>query len=978
MKKWQAFLIITVSLALLALAAWQWGDYWVALLDQQGERFQSLDSLVALISAFFSLVSGVFTFLTWRGQKAAPAPSTTTKTKINTGGGAYVGGNVDTGGGDFTGRDKTTVSAGEGGMAAGGNISDSTIVNIKEVVISEVAKQFWAGAKTKLDGETLKAATSAYLQYIHDRHTYLTMKGMGTAENVPLQLKLLDLYVPLKARREVPKGETWERSLKLAGRAAAEDDPEAAQALRLGEPEPLLNILRDKDGVIILGDPGAGKTTFLKFLALKLARGEGPDLGLDGRLPILLPLAAYANELAMKNIRLDEFIAGYFDNLGCDFPLGPMLGEALANGKALLLLDGLDEVKDLALRNTVVERVTDFYSAHRRKGNKFVLTSRVVGYRAVRSVADGLVECTLVDFDDDEIAEFISHWTSALEKQALGDTVVARRDAEQERRELLDAMQNNDGVRRLAANPLLLTILALMKRKGVTLPERRVQLYDQYVKTLLSTWNRARSVGGRAVGRDLDEVQTTRVLAPLALWMHEVNPGIGLVKRPDLHRKLEEIYNQRSDPDPEAASRQFLSDVREHAALLLERGADEYGFIHLTFEEYLAAVALAFKAQGDPAPVVAALAAHIGEQAWREVALLAVSYIGIIQNLPRVAGLVVEGLAAAEHGAPAEAAVLAGEAALDALPDGITRESAAKVIEALVPAMQNPDAKPDLRRRAGLALGKLGWKPDDPSTGSGQGLDTFIEIQPGKFLYGEKNEERSIEYRYWIAKYPVTNLQYARFMQAGGYENPDWWSKDGWGWRTGKYDSKAEGAYKELLALRPVDKRDQPWYWDSAKWNNSISPVVGISWFEAQAYCNWLNSQPLGFDLPKGYQVRLPSELEWERAARFTDGREYPWGKGFDPKFANTNESKLSATTAVCAYPLGQSQEGIFDLAGNVWEWSADWYEKGKYRSLRGGSWYDNHWYARCASRFGHIPDSFDLTIGFRCSVSLAISDSPP
>ncbi|MDX9993610.1 MAG: NACHT domain-containing protein [Anaerolineales bacterium] len=340
-------------------------------------------------------------------------------------------------------------------MTAGGSISDSTIVNIGDVVISEVVKKLWADAKPKLDGKTLKAATAAYLQYIHDRHTYLTMKGMGTAENVPMQLKLLDLYVPLKARREVPKGETWERSLKLAGRQADADNPEALQAMRLGEPQPLLDILKDKDGVIILGDPGAGKTTFLKFLALKLARGEGQSLGLDGRLPILLPLAAYANALVEKNIRLDAFIGEYFDNIGCDFPLGPMLTEALASGKALLLLDGLDEVKDLALRNTVVERVTDFYSAHRRNGNKFVLTSRVVGYRAVRSVADSMAECTLVDFDDDEIAKFISHWTSAIEKQALGDTVVARHDAEQDRRELLEAMQTNDGVRRLAANPLL-------------------------------------------------------------------------------------------------------------------------------------------------------------------------------------------------------------------------------------------------------------------------------------------------------------------------------------------------------------------------------------------------------------------------------------------------------------------------------------------------------------------------------------------
>lgn len=236
----------------------------------------------------------------------------------------------------------------------------------------------------------------------------------------------------------------------------------------------------------------------------------------------------------------------------------------------------------------MVDRVVDFYTFQRRAGNKFVLTSRVVGYGEVRPAAEGLAECTLVDFDAEEIKTFATQWTTTIERAARGVTEVAAQEAEREKDELLQDIGRNEGVRRLAANPLLLTILALMKRQGVTLPERRVELYDQYVRTLLGSWNRARGLG-RPPTRDLDVVETVRILAPLALWMHQVSPGAGLVKQGELRRKLVEIYRQQGDVDPERASRRFLRDVREYASLLLERGPGQYGFIHLTFEEYLAA-----------------------------------------------------------------------------------------------------------------------------------------------------------------------------------------------------------------------------------------------------------------------------------------------------------------------------------------------------------------------------------------------------
>ena len=862
--------------------------------------------------------------------------------------------------GRAVGRDQS-LQSGDASVAVQGDVSDSTIVHAQTVVIAD---RFWRGLQPALPAPDLKQATASYLTYLIDRHNYLSLKGMGVSDRVPLRLALLEVYVPLKARLELPEGETWKRDLSLAGREPTDEDQ---QPLRLSDPLPVLDILSAHSGVIVLGDPGAGKTTFLKYLALRLARGEGSQVGLGDRLPILMPLAAYANALQDADIRLDDFIVEYFSDIGADNSIGPMLAEALRAGRALILLDGLDEVRDLNLRNTVVERVVDFYAFHRRPGNKFVLTSRIIGYRAVRPSAEELVECTLVDFDDSEIEDFVQRWTAALEKQIQGDNAVSRGDAEQDRRDLLDAIYQNTGVRRLASTPLLLTILALMKRQGVSLPERRVQLYDQYVTTLLSTWNRARSLSGRAPGRDLDEVQTVRVLAPLALWMHEVSPGVGLVKREDLGRKLEEIFKEQGNPSPTSAARQFLQDVREHAALLLERGPGEFGFIHLTFEEYLSAVALALKGQGDGGMIAETLVKHVGEQAWREMTLLTIGFLGIRQQLSKVAGEVVEMLAEAKAGAPGEAIILAGDAVLDTWPAGVPLQSKERVVQALALSMQNPDVHPDLRRRAGLLLGRLGWRPPD--------VDRFVEITAGEFLFGARKEKLKVADRFWVGKYPVTNAQYARFVQAGGYQTRAFWSDLGWAWRSGKYDERTlEAVDRDWLDHRPQARRNAPYFWHNIELGNPIFPVVGVSWYEAEAYCNWLAKNMVA--VPDGYTLRLPDTQEWEYAARGRNGNEYPWGDEFDKTAANTwdsdpSDSGLGGTTAVCAFPQGASPAGVWDMSGNAWEWTCSWYDEDRrYRVVRGGSWIGYQWFARATFCNWSIPLTFNDDLGFRVVIA--------
>ncbi|RME56933.1 MAG: hypothetical protein D6790_14050, partial [Caldilineae bacterium] len=405
--------------------------------------------------------------------------------------------------------------------------------------------------------------------------------------------------------------------------------------------------------------------------------------------------------------------------------------------------------KHLGQRRDVVNRVVDFFSLHSQQGNKFILTSRIVGYGQVKPTVEGLTECTLVDFGDEEIELFITKWSRAIEIAARGDTPVAAQEADRERQELLAALKRNPGIRRLAANPLLLTVLALMKRQGVNLPERRAELYEQYVRILIHQWNLARGLG-RSPDYLPDPNQVLKVLAPLALWIHESSPGVGLVQEEDMRRHLLALFREAGVADEEAAAHRFIQDVRDYANLLVERGHREYGFLHLTFQEYLAGRALAQQSQQSIEPVVQALSDHMEDDNWREVSLLAVGYLGVVQQRDEAAGAVLQALVERQPGPPGAAVVLAGEALLDVWPGGVTENSRQIVVEHLHKTMQERTIQPRLRLRAGLLLADLGELPPD--------LDEFVPIPARPEL------PYDVGYDFQMGKYPITNTQYRRFF----------------------------------------------------------------------------------------------------------------------------------------------------------------------------------------------------------------------
>jgi formylglycine-generating enzyme required for sulfatase activity len=216
------------------------------------------------------------------------------------------------------------------------------------------------------------------------------------------------------------------------------------------------------------------------------------------------------------------------------------------------------------------------------------------------------------------------------------------------------------------------------------------------------------------------------------------------------------------------------------------------------------------------------------------------------------------------------------------------------------------------------------------------------------------------EQTYRMAKYPVTNAQYAKFVEAGGYSTERWWTKPGW-------------------QTRQAEKWTQPLHWTDAKWKGPEQPVVGVSWYEAVAFCQWLSEAT-------GEKIMLPTEAQWQYAAQGDDGRAFPWGNEWDAGRCNNNVAGkgIGRTTPVQQYEgKGDSPFGVVDMAGNVWEWCLTAFLGGKNdldgtdrRMLRGGSWASASWYGWCwygnflTCRNKNIPAFRNFNWGFRLALT--------
>ncbi|MBM4467630.1 MAG: formylglycine-generating enzyme family protein, partial [Chloroflexi bacterium] len=533
----------------------------------------------------------------------------------------------------------------------------------------------------------------------------------------------------------------------------------------------------------------------------------------------------------------------------------------------------------------------------------------------------------------------------------------------------------------------------------------RLQLYVECAELLLWEWERLRAERARlresadefiqrlqAPGLQRDHLQSA---LDHAVYDAHALPGQAAdapadIAEDTLRQHLTACIERTGLPHHEAIGRaqRFIDEyLRLRNGLIVPSGEGAFQTPHRSFQEFLAARHLAVnRIRGFTSEAPALVRQNY--DLWQEVFLLAVGQAGLNNAVDAIDRLCPTTLPQTPEGW--RCLCLAGRALAELGLPKVRRDEKGPELEKRVQVllrrtMQDVDEHDTphaphrvpvrTRAEAGEVLDELGWLPDD--------LDAFLPIpDPARPAF-------------WIARYPVTNAQYERFIAAKGYEERRWWSDAGWRWRMKEHNVAWRGE-------GPVTK---PEYWDDPRFNRKGYPVVGVSWYEAEAYCNWLTEQlqeagckmqvigaggEIGNLSLATCVVRLLTEEEWLLAAggegRGKDEDRFPWDPPGQSTWqlpekeraariqarANVWESQIGGPTPVGMYPAGASPCGVWDLAGNVWEWTGSWYdEKAKgVRVLRGGSWHYRRRHARCAYRHRSSPDSSYYAIGFRVVVS--------
>lgn len=881
----------------------------------------------------------------------------------------------------------------------------AVVVFILGVVFGETLKALLKKLGHWLEGAFSRIAplrTRRYLRALGEDHQWL--KLIGVSNRVDLHPpRLREVYISLRlaaSREEEAKRVGWEQVLGNAD---------------------------NERRVVFLGSPGAGKSTLLDYLVLVFTshiahstrKALGNPLPLYGRLRQLgAPERATIPELLARSSPVE---------LPPDF-----VEHRLRKGGCLVLLDGLDEVLDEAQQARVLEEIRRL--SHLSPRNWIVLTCRVAGWQT--NWLPGFRVFEVQELERDDIRQFIGAWYREVlrtEKvNALGvrltpeQTQAAERlaytEAQEKVAELWGALEKNDGLLRLAATPLLLSLMALVHYRRAKLPEERGTLFADCLQILLEIWDEREK--GLKVQGGCSAKQTRRALQELAF--HFLLEGKVEAELAELELALVSLAAELPSG---FAITTLVRQIEERSGILVEQSLGRYSFAHRALHDFLAAEHIAAHELDD------LLVERVAEERWREVILIAAGKV----SRPRAERLLRALLD--DEGGGTEALEVAGRCLAEEIQVGpdlraevrrklierLEREEAGGSWARLVEALRVSDTEglqrwlgEQLRGGTGDTLSKLllvarGLSEEDGrplvptlirlledgtrqenervdaalalSRWPGLGADSsvlgalraarvgnqlrlrraahwawcelghfadedlnLVKVPAGEFLMGSREGEGDADEcpqhtlylpTFYIGRDPVTVSGFRRFLEASGHG---------------------------FVGPLPMGKERHP--------------VGGVSWRDALAYAEHFGGT-------------LPSEAEWEKAARGTDGRTWPWGDDWDKRRANTREVKRRGTSEVGAFsPQGDSPYGCRDMAGNVREWTRSlWgndlgrpqfgypYQPGGDREelaasaevlrvVRGGAFHDTSMFVRCAYRNWIYPVFRSVDIGFRVVLS--------
>lgn len=835
-----------------------------------------------------------------------------------------------------------------------------------------------------------------YQTILKEELGYIRMLGLPGVESIKVNLNN-DTFVPLRLSDSHARGGLFSKESELHGGEHI-----------LYPDEIMKQAFHDRRGrrmLLVIGDPGAGKTTLLKYYAL-CALEDFAKLGFSAPLNVFyLPLRDLVRDKegrCTENLlaTLTAWSEKHHQSIDAK-----VFNDWLNHGSSLVLLDGLDEISTIEERKGVCQWIDNAFSGFSKAW--FVVTSRATGYRKDEGIelASDYERADVQDFTPEQQERFLRNWFTAAflkepcEKGVHEELWQEKQKKEAEKRTTTIVahlkVEKNKGLRQLAAIPMILQIMAILWKEREYMPESRVELYDAALNYLLEFRDKRRDIKPL-----LSATHARQVLGPVSFWMQDTLKK-DEATRADMHTAMHEWLDTLNAPP---TAEVFCDYLVKRAGLLVETGGKEYLFRHKSFREYLAGVQLK---EDRPYEHLNQLVAHFGDDWWEEPLRFFIASVdakvfdafmqkffdssqsdGMTQKQQLLLQTIIE-----------EAKGKKVDALCNKLLDPATTTGRQRVILDCLKAINKPAALEALlefreKKLAGENRDVIN-RTEEVILGLGGGLPVFctitfqndkilhsfhnpneqgagyVLIPGGSYIYSLTEKEERVE-DFYVAKYLVTNRLYRLFIAS--LQQNDSSAKSlsaelntiaknkSWGSDFGNY--LKEGKQDFATLFRSSNDEDR-------KFGGEEQPVIGITWYAAKAYCLWLSL----FEKDKP-PYRLPTEIEWEWAAGGKHGtiaekvRQYPWSdeKGKPSSILANYGEAIGATTPVGNYPDGATPEGLYDMAGNAWEWMENEHEKyPSSRARRGGSWYSEVDALRCSSRSLNLPryrSSYD--VGFR------------